>query len=46
MARKPRDIYKGRFDKGFDINNDVDLQHLREIMGMKEVDNGNYNYYG
>lgn len=46
MARKPRDIYKGRFDKGFDINNDVDLQHLREIMGMTEVDNGNYNYYG
>lgn len=44
--RKRRDIYKGRFEPGFDINKDVDLQHLREIMGMEEVDNHNYNYYG
>lgn len=46
MPRKPRDIYKGRFEKGFDINRDVDLAHLREIMAMQEVDNANYNYYG
>lgn len=46
MPRKPRDIYKGRFEQGFDINRDVDLTHLREIMAMDEVDNTNYNYYG
>lgn len=46
MPRKPRDIYKGRFEPGFDINKDVDLAHLREIMSMDEVDNTDYNYYG
>lgn len=46
MARKPRDIYKGRLDKGFNADRDVDLAHLREIMGMQVVDAVNYNYYG
>lgn len=44
--RHTRDIYKGRFDEGFDINNDVDLAHLREIMAIDDIDNESYNYYG
>lgn len=44
--RHTRDIYKGRFDEGFDINRDVDLAHLREIMAIGDIDNENYNYYG
>lgn len=46
MPRAKRDIYKGRFDEGFDINRDVDLAHLREIMSMIEIDDASYNYYG
>jgi len=46
MARKHRDIYKGRFDEGFDVNKDVDLAHLRELMGVEDIDNASYNYYG
>lgn len=41
-----RDIYKGRFDEGFDINNDVDLAHMRELMTTEEISNEDYNYYG
>ena len=41
-----RDIYRGRFDEGFDINNDVDLAHLRELMTTEEISNEEYNYYG
>ena len=44
--RQPRDIYKGRFDSGFDINKDVDLSHLRDIMAKADVGNVDYNYYG
>lgn len=46
MPRKARDIYKGRYDREFDINRDVDLDHLREIMSKEVVDNVDYNYYG
>ena len=46
MPRKPRDIYKGRFDTGFNADRDVDLAHLREIMSKDEVDNLEYYYYG
>ena len=43
---KRRDIYRGRFDAGFDINNDVDLAHMRELMTTEELSNEEYNYYG
>lgn len=46
MPRAKRDIYKGRHDKGFDINKDVDLQHLRELMSKSDIDAVSYNYYG
>lgn len=46
MPRKPRDIYKGRHDAGFNADKDVDLAHLREIMGTEDVDAMNYNFYG
>lgn len=46
MARHKRDIYKNRFEKGFNINADVDLGHLRAIMGMDEPSNEDHNYYG
>lgn len=46
MPRKKRDIYKGRFDSGFNIDRDVDLKHLREIMAMEEPDNESHNFYG
>lgn len=41
-----RDIYKGRFDEGFDINRDIDLAHLRSIMQMDKPSNEDLNYYG
>jgi DNA-directed RNA polymerase specialized sigma24 family protein len=44
--RQRRDIYKGRFDTGFDINRDIDLAHLRSIMMTDDVSNEDYNYYG
>lgn len=44
--RQKRDIYKGRFDDGFDINRDIDLEHLREIMSSVEITNADYNFYG
>lgn len=44
--RHRRDIYKNRFDKGFDINTDIDLGHLRELMATEEISDRDYNYYG
>ena len=41
-----RDIYKGRFDPGFCLDKDVDLEHLRELMTRDEITNEEYNYYG
>ena len=41
-----RDIYKGRFDEGFDINSDVDLAHMRELMTTEDISNEDYNFYG
>lgn len=46
MPRAKRDIYKGRFEEGFDINRDVDLEHLRELMSISDIDAVSYNYYG
>lgn len=46
MARKRRDVYKGRFDEGFDIEKDVDLVHLKKLMMMPEVEGKEYNWYG
>lgn len=46
MTRKRRDIYRGRMDPAFDIERDVDLEHLRELMTRKEITNEEYNYYG
>lgn len=43
---KKRDIYRGRHEEGFDINRDVDLAHLRAIMGMPEPSNEDYNFFG
>ena len=44
--RQKRDIYRGRFDEGFDIDRDVDLEHLRAIMGQENLSNEDYNFYG
>lgn len=44
--RHRRDIYKNRFDEGFDINKDIDLGHLRELMATEEIKDSEYNYYG
>lgn len=44
--RKKRDVYKGRFDEGFDIDKDVDLTHLKALMLTKEPDPREYNWYG
>jgi hypothetical protein len=46
MARHKRDIYKGRFEKGFNIDRDVDLAHLRSIMAIEEPSNDDLNHYG
>lgn len=46
MPRAKRDIYRGRFDAGFDMDRDVDLAHLREVMGMEEIDDFSYDFYG
>lgn len=43
---KKRDIYRGRHEAGFDINRDIDLAHLRAIMGMEEPTNEDYNFFG
>lgn len=45
MARKKRDIYKSRKDDGFNINRDVDLQHLRYLMSVENIGASDYNYY-
>lgn len=44
--RQRRDIYKGRFDDGFNIDQDVDLAHLRDLMSREDIDGTDYNYYG
>lgn len=41
-----RDIYKGRFDPGFCLDKDVDLEHLRDLMTREKITNEEYNYYG
>ena len=46
MARQKRDIYKGRTDEGFNIDRDVDLVHLRAIMGTEDPSNDDLNHYG
>ena len=47
MARRQRrDIYRRREDPGFDINRDVDLVHLRSLMGPVEVNETEHNFYG
>lgn len=46
MTRKRRDIYRGRFDPGFDASRDIDLQHLRELCGAEEIGGMEYNYFG
>lgn len=44
--RTHRDIYKSRFDNGFDINKDIDLGHLRSLMLTDDINGTEYNYYG
>lgn len=44
--RQRRDIYKSRFDNGFDLNKDIDLKHLRSLMTTDELSGSEYNYYG
>lgn len=44
--RQRRDIYKSRFETGFDINRDIDLEHLRSLMTTGEIKDSEYNYYG
>lgn len=46
MPKRRRDVYKGRHEPGFDITKDIDLAHLRELMGKETVDNVEHNYYG
>lgn len=46
MSRHKRDIYKGRFEPGFNIDRDVDLAHLRAIMDIQEPSNDDLNHYG
>lgn len=41
-----RDVYKGRHDAGFDIDKDIDLEHMREISAMEDPSNEDYNFYG
>lgn len=45
MARKKRDIYRNRTDKGFNVNRDIDLQHLRYLMSNQVISPSDYNYY-
>jgi hypothetical protein len=44
--RQRRDIYRSRFDAGFDINRDIDLGHLRSLMATDDIKDGDYNFYG
>lgn len=44
--RPRRDIYKSRFDDGFDLNKDIDLGHLRTLMVTDDLNGSEYNYYG
>lgn len=44
--RQRRDIYKGRNEPGFDVNRDIDLDHLRAIMSADDISNQDYNFYG
>lgn len=44
--RQRRDIYKSRFDDGFDLNKDIDLGHLRSLMLTDDINGTEYNYYG
>ena len=44
--RQRRDIYKSRFDNGFDLDKDIDLKHLRSLMTTDELSGSEYNYYG
>ena len=46
MTRKRRDIYRGRMDPAFDIERDVDLEHLRSLLGPRELDGLEYDYLG
>ena len=46
MTRKRRDIYRGRMDPAFDIERDVDLEHLRSLLGDRELDGLEYDYLG
>lgn len=41
-----RNIYKGRFDEGFDIDRDVDLAHMRELMTTDEISAADHNFFG
>lgn len=44
--RNRRDIYKSRFEEGFDLNRDIDLGHLRTLMVTDDLKDSEYNYYG
>lgn len=44
--RQKRDIYRGRTDPGFDMERDVDLDHLRSLLGDRELDGLEYDYLG
>lgn len=46
MPRARRDIYRGRHERGFNADRDVDLAHLRELMSTEDIDDVGYNYYG
>lgn len=45
--RQKRDIYRGRHDPGFDIERDVDLEHLRSLLGPRDdLDGLEYDFLG
>lgn len=44
--RQKRDIYRGRQDPEFNLDRDIDLEHLRSLLGPRELDGLEYDFLG
>lgn len=43
---KRRDVYRKRTDPLFNVNEDIDLEHMRHVMSVEEPSNEDLNYFG